>query len=190
MSIVVASFILPKPLYVFFVVGGALFALSTTLNSVFGWVTKPVLQACVDGWLPKKLGAINEKYKTPHWILTIFYLVGVIPVITGLQIQSIANVFLLLYFIQTAVLSIGTIRLPKLFPEQCKKCPYYISTKSFYTLMILAVAVTLFQSWVTARELPLKVIAANIIFILGSYVYAAYSEKSGKVNIEISHEEL
>lgn len=71
-----------------------------------------------------------------------------------------------------------------------KKSPYYISTKSFYTLMILAVAITLFQSWVTARELPLKVIATNIIFILGSYIYAAYREKSGKVNMEISHEEL
>ena len=57
----VAAEILPQPLYVFFIVGGALFAILTTLNSQVGWVTKPLLQGCADGWLPAWLGRINTR---------------------------------------------------------------------------------------------------------------------------------
>ncbi|WP_270852669.1 APC family permease, partial [Fusobacterium varium] len=62
----VASKILPGPLYIFFIVGGACFALVTSLNSQIGWVTKPILKACNDGWFPKFFGHVNEKFKTPH----------------------------------------------------------------------------------------------------------------------------
>lgn len=37
----------------------AMFAKATTLNATLGWVTKPVLQASIDGWLPPKLGLMK-----------------------------------------------------------------------------------------------------------------------------------
>ena len=46
----VAAEVLPKPLYIFFIVGGAMFALATTLNSQIMSCTKPVMQSCEDGW--------------------------------------------------------------------------------------------------------------------------------------------
>ena len=58
---VVAKEIFPAPIYLFFVMGGAWFALMTTLNATFAWITKPLIQACKDGWLPRGLGAINAK---------------------------------------------------------------------------------------------------------------------------------
>lgn len=39
----VAAEILPKPLYIFFIVGGAMFALATTLNSQIMSATKPIM---------------------------------------------------------------------------------------------------------------------------------------------------
>ncbi len=60
---VVAREILSKPLFVFFIVGGAMFAIATTLNSTMSWVTKPVMAACADGWFPKGLAAVNEKVR-------------------------------------------------------------------------------------------------------------------------------
>ena len=45
----VAAEILPKPLYIFFIVGGAMFALATTLNSQIMSATKPIMQACEAG---------------------------------------------------------------------------------------------------------------------------------------------
>ena len=42
---IVAREIFPHGLFLFFVIGGALLALSTTLNATFAWITKPLLQA-------------------------------------------------------------------------------------------------------------------------------------------------
>lgn len=64
-----AKEILPSVLYVFFVVGGAMFALVSTLNSQLAWATKPVMQACVDGWFPKKLALLHPKYKLQYIFL-------------------------------------------------------------------------------------------------------------------------
>ena len=84
----VAAEILPGPLYVFFLIGGAMFALMTTLNAQMGWCTKPLLQGCVDGWLPKKFGAINSRFKTPHNLILFFYLVGLLPLIFGFNMNT------------------------------------------------------------------------------------------------------
>ena len=62
----VARAIMPTPVFLFFVIGGALLALTTTLNATFAWITKPILQACNDGWLPHKIGYIHPKFKTPR----------------------------------------------------------------------------------------------------------------------------
>jgi APA family basic amino acid/polyamine antiporter len=51
---VVAYETMPYPVYIFFIIGGALFALLTTINATIGYMTKPLIQACEDGWLPKK----------------------------------------------------------------------------------------------------------------------------------------
>ena len=60
----VAAEILPRPLYIFFIMGGAMFALATTLNSQIMSATEPIMQACEDGWFPKSL-AERSRYKTP-----------------------------------------------------------------------------------------------------------------------------
>ena len=97
------------------------------MNATFGWVTKPVLQACVDGWFPKKLGTINDKYGTPHYLLILFYIVGLIPVIAGLDIDRIANMSMILMNITTFLVVIATARLPKLLPEAWSKSTFKIS---------------------------------------------------------------
>ena len=56
----VANQILPQPLYVLFIVGGAMFALATTLNSQIMSCTKPVMQSCEDGWFPQSLASLSK----------------------------------------------------------------------------------------------------------------------------------
>ena len=61
---VIAEKIMPRPCYYFFIIGGAMCALATTLNAQIGWSTKPLLQSVEDGWLPAGLGKLSP-YKTP-----------------------------------------------------------------------------------------------------------------------------
>ena len=108
----VAEKVLSKPLYLFFVVGGAMFALITTLNSCFGWVTKPILQASIDGWLPKKLCLLN-KYKTPYVILTLLYIESLIPIFFKFNISTIGNMAVILNNLFFAIVCYSAIKLPK-----------------------------------------------------------------------------
>ena len=87
--VMVAQEIFPNPLFVFFIVGGGMFAVASTLNATFTWCTKGLLIAAEEGWLPKQAAAIG-KGGTPWVLLTIFYIIGAIPILTGLDIQTIA----------------------------------------------------------------------------------------------------
>jgi APA family basic amino acid/polyamine antiporter len=184
---IVAENILPKPIFVFFIVGGAMFALTTTLNATLGWVTKPVLQACVDGWFPKKLGALN-KHNSPHWLLTIFYIIGVIPIFTGLDIGTLANLALLLNFAVGIIVTLGTIRMPKLFPNEWAKSPFKVSNGAYIIYMILAVACYGFQFYYLAKSQPTWLIWGNLGILVIAILYAYFRDKSGKVKMEVSHE--
>lgn len=80
------------PVYIFFMVGGAIVARVTSLNALFAWITPPLAQACTDGWIPKFLGKENQKFHTNHWILTIIYLLTASIIIFDWQMDTIANV--------------------------------------------------------------------------------------------------
>ncbi|MDW0118499.1 amino acid permease [Sporosarcina thermotolerans] len=186
---VVAFEILPYPIYVFFIVGGAMFALATTLNATLGWVTKPVLQASIDGWLPKRLGAINEKYKTPHILLTIFYILGLIPIITGWNIGGIASFALILNNVLLLVLSIATVRLPKVVPDLWAKSKFRTSKTTLWIISILATLTSGFQVYLLSKDLSINLVLGNIVILALASSYAIWKYKSGKVQMEISYEE-
>lgn len=86
----VAAEIFPKPLYVFFIIGGGMFAVASTLNASFSWCTKGLLVAAEEGWLPKQAAYIGKR-GTPVVLLTIFYIVGAIPILTGMSIDVISR---------------------------------------------------------------------------------------------------
>lgn len=86
----VAEVIFPKPLYYFFIVGGGMFAVASTLNATFTWCTKGLLIAAEEGWLPKGAAKISSR-GTPWVLLTVFYIIGAIPILTGLDISTIAR---------------------------------------------------------------------------------------------------
>jgi APA family basic amino acid/polyamine antiporter len=87
--VLVASAVLPKPLYVFFIIGGGMFAVASTLNATFTWCTKGLLIAAEEGWLPKQAAALTKR-GTPWVLLTVFYIVGAVPLLTGIDIATIA----------------------------------------------------------------------------------------------------
>lgn len=127
----VAQAIFPKPLYVFFIVGGGMFAVASTLNASFTWVTKGLLIASEEGWLPKKAAYIG-KGGTPVVLLTIFYIIGAVPILTGLSLDTIArlgnglSLIYVLFPIATGYL------IHKKNPEAMEKSPFKMSKTALY----------------------------------------------------------
>ena len=164
-------------------------ALYTTINETFGFVTKPVLQACVDGWFPKKLGAISEKYGTPYYLLILFYVVGLLPIIAGLDIDRIANMSMILMNITTFLIVVATARLPKLLPEAWSKSAFKISDGALKVICYFCGALLIFQNWLLIEDNTPEIIIGNVIFLVISFIFVVLRYQSGKVQVEVSWED-
>lgn len=185
----VASKILPGPLYVFFLIGGAMFALLTTLNAQMGWCTKPLLQGCIDGWLPKKLGAINSKYKTPHNLILVFYLVGLLPLIFDFNMNTISGTAVFASNIMDVLLAAFVFRLPKVIPEVWNNSRWHTTDKTLWFWTVLGTLASIFGAYMSLRTMTLPKMIVNLLVCVIALLFGYFREKSGKVNMEISYEE-
>ena len=133
----VANEIFPKPLYIFFIVGGGMFAVASTLNATFTWCTKGLLIAAEEGWLPRQAAYISKR-GTPAVLLTVFYIVGAIPILTGLNIEVISrlgNGLSLIYVLFP--IATGYLIYDK-NPEAMKKTTFKVGKKALMVLTTIA----------------------------------------------------
>lgn len=167
----VAREVLSKPVFLFFIIGGAMTALATTLNATLSWVTKGMLIACEDGWLPKKLGEVNEKYGTPHWLLTIFYIVGALPIITGLSLEFVSMLGTGLILFTNIIPVIASTQLPKKYPDLYQKSRFKISPRGLKVLAIIATLFLGIQGYFLLSDLPRNVLIIVALYIIIAYLY-------------------
>ena len=113
---VVAKEVFPAPVYLFFVIGGAWFALLTTLNGTLSWTTRSLQRAAMDGWLPE-ICAKENKNGTPVLLLFFFFIVGLIPILTGMDTTDISNMGTGCSKLTGLFTICACWRLPSLFPE-------------------------------------------------------------------------
>ena len=183
----VAAEILPKPLYIFFIVGGAMFALATTLNSQIMSCTKPVMQSCEDGWFPQSLASLS-KYKTPWKILVIYYFILVVPILADLNIAQISSIVQILGYLNNLVLTITAMKLPKMFPEAWEKSQFHVPTPVFNTLMIITCAALLVQASFMLKSMTLQLIIFNVAVMAAGFIWAFYRTGTGKAKPTVSYE--
>lgn len=187
LSVSAVSF-MPKAVYTFFVVGGAMFALLTTLNFNIGMLVYPLKKASEDGWLPKGLAAVNKKFGTCHWILLAIYLISVLPILFGLDLSTIANSTVILTTSVRGVIALVAMRLPKKMPELWKNSSFYVSDGKLNLICIIALilaVISVVMLFVTTSSqqimgngciLGISVILA-LIFAGKVDVKASYTEK-------------
>ena len=183
----VAAEILPKPLYIFFIVGGAMFALATTLNSQIMSCTKPVMQSCEDGWFPQSLAALS-KYKTPWKIMVIYYIILVVPIVLELEISQISSIVQILGYFNNLVLTITAMKLPAMFPEAWEKSQFKVPTPVFKALMIVTCIAILIQASFMLKSMTPQLILFNVAVMAAGFIWAFYRTGTGKAKPTVSYE--
>ena len=181
----VAKEIFPPWLFIVFVCGGAWFALLTTLNGTYSWVTRGLQASAKQGWLPKIF--IKEgKGGSPIILLCIFGLVGIIPIITNMSISGIANMGVGLDYLCEFIVLIACFRLPKKFAKEYSNAAFTIkSMPLFYTLLVIAGILMLGVAYVDLSDLTLTnyiVIAAYIVVVV---VFMQFRYKHVKAQKEL-----
>ena len=183
----VAQQILPTPLYILFIVGGAMFALATTLNSQIMSCTKPVMQSCEDGWFPTSLATLS-KFKTPYKILIIYYIILVVPILLDLEIAQISSIVQILGYVNNLILTTTAMKLPKMFPEAWEKSAFHVPTPVFYALMIIADIAILIQASFMVSSMTIQLIVFNVAVLAAGFIWALYRTGTGKAHPTASYE--
>lgn len=173
---VVAKRIFPPSIYLFFVIGGAMFALMTTLNGTLSWVTRGLQAAAKEGWLPE-IFAKENKGGAPVLLLGIFYLVGAIPILTGMSTEVIANIGVGLDMLTEFAILIACFRLPKVFPEKFKNSTFYINPRILYIILIIVGVLMLGSSYVNLSDLTLPTYINIIGYLIFVYILTQFRYK-------------
>ena len=177
----VARVILPPSLYTAFIVGAALFAFATSINSTFSWATRSVIIACEDGWLPKGLAAVNKRFNTPHILLTILLVVGSIPIIAGKDMRYIIMLGSGLVFIYDIVPLLAAFYFSKKLPEIFANAHIKMSEKTVKTISMVGVFILLLQANLAFSDIDNTgrlMIVGYIIFVIIYIHFRAKHQKS------------
>ena len=142
----VARAILPPSIYTAFIVGAALFAFATSINSTFSWATKSIMIACEDGWLPKGLAVVNKRFNTPHILLTLLLVVGSAPIIAGKEMPYIIMLGSGLVFIYDVVPLLAAYYFAERLPDVFAKAHIKLSEKTVKIVSVTGILILLVQA--------------------------------------------
>ena len=183
----VAEYVLSRPMYVFFMTFGAMFALISTLNAQFAWATKPILQGCDDGWLPQSLAYLHPKFKTPVVLLAILYVIAVVCIISGLSISILGNLALIMTTLAVAIICAFTWRLPTICPKGWANSKFKVSTPVLWIIVVFSTACAVFNIWLNVTQLSFGLIVGNVVLLIISIIFAEV--RKDKVDMSPSYEE-
>jgi len=177
----VANAVLPGPLFAVFVIGGGMFAVATTLNGSFTWCTKSLLVAAREGWLPKGLSSIS-KFGTPWVLLIIFYIIGAVPILTGISIRTIAmlgngvSLIFFLFPIFTGLL------IHKKNPEAMANSRFKISRTVLSVISIIAIICYVIAAILNISDIQnswILIVCIGVAAVIYANIRERYLEKKG-----------
>lgn len=180
---VVAAEFMHGPLFVVFVVGGAVFALLTSLNSYIVYLKFPMIEAAHDGWLPKIFGK-QTKTGYPLFGMAVCFLFGVIPLLFDISFDTIVTLTSISTLPLMILANFACIKLPKQFPELWKKSIFHMPYPVYVVLMVAATLCSCYYmySYVADYSLTFQLGALAAIAIL--YGACFLLVKTGKVDIQ------
>ncbi|MEV4091716.1 APC family permease [Streptosporangium saharense] len=172
---VVAEHTLSRGMFVFFILGGAVAAVIGTINGQLLWGSKSFLAAIDDGWFPRALGRVSRRFGTPHWLLTILFVVGVTPAVTGLSVSEIAHVASSVFGLTTMLVIVASYRMRQLHPDLLAASPFRLGARTHLVITVAAMALNAYQNVLLLVEIvhtPVMGISYAVWVLVGGVIVA------------------
>lgn len=167
---VTAEAILPKGLFLFFVVGGGIGAIASSLLGGLAMVRYPLIHIAEDGWLPEMF-KMKSKNGYPILVYSVFYLVSVIPILTGMTLDAAVSLVMIPTMIMNIYMNLGCLTIPKKYPKQWANRSIKINHTFYNICCVLGaicagiVAFNLFKD-LNLRDTIIAVIMLVLMFFL------------------------
>ncbi len=180
-----AKRIFPTWLFYFFIIGGPIMALLSTLNSSFAYNAITIGQSCDDGWLPAAFGKKNAK-GSRVFILTFMYILGIIPIIFGLSITVITNMVQLFTSFFAFLNFAALVRLPKKYPEAWKKSRLHVPDGLYYAICVLSLIGYIVVFWKSCLSMTPALAVANVAALIITAAIGVWRARNGNIEIHTS----
>lgn len=179
---VVAKEVFPYWFFVFFVFGGAVCALLTSVLSQITTSRYPLMQMADEGWLP---AVFKKKTKNgfPYVIMITLYVITMIPLLFDISYDTIISFICVPMTLFCVYVNLACITLPKKYPLQWKNSVLHMPYPLFVAIMVLSAGASLFATYTFASDFSkiseLVILAVVCVFIV---IYVKWRLKKGYVD--------
>jgi len=137
----------------FFVFGGAIVALTTTLNALFIVGSKSLLMIVEDRLLPAQLGRLHPRFGTPHVLLTVIWALALTGIFVDISLETLASYAALGGLIVFLPVMISALRLPRLYPQRYRQSEFKLTGVWLYICPAVGILMVVFFSLVILMDL-------------------------------------
>lgn len=180
---VVAREIFPYPVFVIFILGGACFAIATSLYSAIASIQHPLLATVHDGWLP---AVLEKKTKSgyPWVIMLILYLIAIVPIWIDMGLNQLISLLMIPTMIINLINNALMFKLVKKYPNAWKSGFFRMPKWLFSVVIILSVFSDILISvalFTTLNPGDQYFIAIMLVLL---FIYSYYRIRKDKVNLQ------
>ena len=172
----VAKEIFPHWFYLFFVVGGVMLALISSLNAIFSWCTKGLYIAAHDGWISERL-AVTNRFGTPYLLLSVFFVVGMIPIVTGTSLEYITILGNAVGIVFGIIPALALYNLNTRRPEAYAAASFKLPVALMKTLPLMALAIYAYGVYLSSIDfISRDHLLAFAVYAAAVIIYAKWRE--------------
>ena len=180
---VVAEKIFPHSVYVIFTLGGACFAIATSLYGAIAGVQHPMLATIEDGWLPAVLGKKNKK-GYPWVMMLVLYIVAIVPVFIDMGLDDLISLMMIPVMIINLINNCLMFKLLKKYPVAWKNSFFHMPKSAFNITIVLAIIADLLISvslFTTLEAGDQYLLIGMVVFL---FAFSFYRIKTGKIDLK------
>lgn len=180
----VAETIFPHWLYVVFVLGGAVFAIATSMLGAIQMIRYPAEQVAQDGWMPKVFN-LKTKDGYPWVIMLLFYVISVLPIIFSFSVDEIISLYMIPAMLFNAYLNFALIKLVGKYPRQWETSILYVKPVLFNIICIISGLCALSVAFILFLGLTAVNMVICLCIIFGCISLAVFSLSKDYVSKEL-----
>ena len=172
----IGGMFMPVAVTGFFIVGGALMSISTSLLSSVPGTPLTVMGMADDGWLPK---FFTKKFN----VVVTLAIISILPIIGGFSLDNIVSMMLVPGMAIGAITNYQAMSMPERFPEEWANSGLKCSPTLYRILMVISIITSLMTSFFSLTSLTLPLAIGTVIATILIFVWTWYRMKKGYVNI-------
>lgn len=181
----ISKLFMPSGLSMYFIVGGALFALGTSLVGGMASCYQPLVASATDGWLPAGLAKFTKKGNVSY-ALIFLYIVGVIVLILGFDLNDFVTMSLVPLAVVIFMANIFSLSAPERFADEWKASGVKVSSAVYKLLLILGCMASVVLGGFCFLSNDYKLITVILVAVI--VVYGLLMNKFGKIRIHAQEE--